>query len=61
VSAPAVLKLSNGMHVILHPDRSAPLVHLNLRFGVGSKHESPGARLELREVKLSCELYVELQ
>lgn len=35
-------QLPNGMQVILHPDRSAPLVHLNLRFGVGSKHEAPG-------------------
>jgi zinc protease len=30
------------MQVILHPDHSAPLVHLNLRFAVGSKHEAPG-------------------
>ncbi len=35
-------QLPNGMHVILHPDRTAPLVHLNLRFAVGSKHEAPG-------------------
>jgi zinc protease len=30
------------MQVILHPDHSAPLAHLNLRFAVGSKHEAPG-------------------
>jgi len=35
-------QLSNGMQVILHPDFTAPLVHLNLRFAVGSKHEAPG-------------------
>jgi zinc protease len=35
-------QLPNGMHVILHPDHTAPLVHLNLRFRVGSKHEGPG-------------------
>jgi zinc protease len=30
------------MQVILHPDHTAPLVHLNLRFAVGSTHETPG-------------------
>jgi zinc protease len=35
-------QLPNGMHVILHPDHTAPLIHLNLRFAVGSKHEAPG-------------------
>jgi zinc protease len=35
-------QLPNGMQVILHPDHTAPLVHLNLRFRVGSKHEGPG-------------------
>jgi zinc protease len=35
-------QLPNGMHVILHPDHRMPLVHLNLRFGVGSKHEAQG-------------------
>jgi zinc protease len=35
-------QLPNGMQVILHPEHTAPLVHLNLRFAVGSKHEAPG-------------------
>jgi zinc protease len=35
-------QLPNGIEVILHVDRKAPLVHLNLRFRVGSKHEAPG-------------------
>jgi zinc protease len=35
-------RLPNGMQVILHPDRTAPLTHLNLHFAVGSKHEAPG-------------------
>jgi len=35
-------QLPNGMRVILHPDHSAPLAHLNLRFAVGSKQEAPG-------------------
>src|SRR5437867_536115 len=34
--------LPNGMEVIQHVDRKAPLVHLNFRFRVGSKHEKPG-------------------
>jgi zinc protease len=35
-------QLPNGMQVILHPDHTLPLAHLNLRFAVGSKHEAPG-------------------
>jgi zinc protease len=34
--------LPNGMEVILHVDRKAPLVHLNFRYRVGAKHEKPG-------------------
>ncbi len=35
-------RLPNGMQVILHPDHRLPLVHMNLRFSVGSKQEAPG-------------------
>src|SRR6185503_6565207 len=35
-------QLPNGMQVILCTDRKAPVVHLNLRVAVGSKHERPG-------------------
>jgi zinc protease len=35
-------QLSNGMQVILCRDPKIPIVHLNLRFGVGSKHDQPG-------------------
>src|SRR5689334_7169275 len=34
--------LPNGMEMILHVDRKAPLVHLNFRFRVGAKNEKPG-------------------
>ncbi len=34
--------LANGLHVILHPDRSVPVVAVNLWYHVGSGHEKPG-------------------
>ncbi|HYN22177.1 MAG TPA: pitrilysin family protein [Thermoanaerobaculia bacterium] len=34
--------LGNGLRVILHPDRSLPLVTVNLWYHVGSKNERPG-------------------
>jgi zinc protease len=34
--------LDNGMRVILHVDRSSPLVAVNVRYHVGSKDEKPG-------------------
>jgi len=34
--------LENGLRVILAPDRSAPVVALNLWYGVGSRNERPG-------------------
>lgn len=34
--------LANGLQVVLHPDRTLPLVALNLWYHVGSKNESPG-------------------
>jgi zinc protease len=34
--------LPNGLDVLLHSDRKVPIVHLNFRFRVGSKHEKPG-------------------
>jgi zinc protease len=34
--------LSNGLRVVLHPDRSLPLVAVNLWYHVGSKNERPG-------------------
>ncbi|HEX5715584.1 MAG TPA: pitrilysin family protein [Thermoanaerobaculia bacterium] len=34
--------LSNGLRVVLHPDRSLPLVTVNLWYHVGSKNERPG-------------------
>lgn len=33
--------LSNGLHVILHQDNSAPVVTVNVMYHVGSKDESP--------------------
>jgi zinc protease len=30
------------LYLLLNTDRKAPIVHLNLRFQVGSKHEKPG-------------------
>lgn len=35
--------LPNGLRVVLHPDRSLPLVTVNLWYHVGSKNESPGS------------------
>ncbi len=35
-------ELPNGVKVILQPDHRAPVVHVNLRFRVGSKQEPPG-------------------
>lgn len=35
-------KLDNGLRVVLHPDRSLPLVAINLWYHVGSKNERPG-------------------
>jgi zinc protease len=34
--------LPNGLRVILHVDRSSPLVAVNIRYHVGSKDEKPG-------------------
>jgi zinc protease len=34
--------LPNGLELLLHTDRKAPIVHLNFRFRVGSRHEKPG-------------------
>src|SRR5829696_4375428 len=34
--------LPNGLRVILHQDRSSPLVAVNLWYYVGSKDEKPG-------------------
>ncbi|REJ77369.1 MAG: insulinase family protein [Acidobacteria bacterium] len=35
-------KLKNGMRVILHPDKSTPIVAVNVWYHVGSKNEVPG-------------------
>ena len=35
-------RLANGMNVIFYVDRRAPVVHVNMRFYVGSKDERPG-------------------
>ncbi|MDQ3687261.1 MAG: insulinase family protein [Acidobacteriota bacterium] len=35
-------KLANGLEVILHPDRSTPIVAVNVWYHVGSKNEVPG-------------------
>jgi len=35
-------ELPNGLDVILHPDRSTPIVAVNLWYHVGSKNEVPG-------------------
>jgi zinc protease len=35
-------RLSNGLHVILHPDPSVPVVAVEVMYHVGSKNESPG-------------------
>lgn len=34
--------LKNGLHVILHEDKSTPVVAVNLFYHVGSKNEAPG-------------------
>jgi zinc protease len=34
--------LNNGLHVVLHPDRSVPIVAVNVWYHVGSGHEKPG-------------------
>jgi zinc protease len=36
------LQLANGMTVVLHPDRSTPIVNIQLWYHVGSKDERPG-------------------
>jgi zinc protease len=36
------LKLANGLTVLLHQDRSTPIVHVQLWYHVGSKDERPG-------------------
>ena len=35
-------KLKNGLTVIMHPDKSTPIVAVNVWYHVGSKNESPG-------------------
>ncbi len=35
-------RLPNGLHVILHVDRSAPIVGVDVRYDVGSRDEPPG-------------------
>ena len=35
-------KLKNGLRVIMHQDRSTPIVAVNLWYHVGSKNEVPG-------------------
>jgi len=35
-------KLKNGLRVILHPDKSTPIVAVNVWYHVGSKNEVPG-------------------
>jgi zinc protease len=35
-------QLANGMEVLLHPDSSAPTVHVEVWYKVGSKDEAPG-------------------
>ena len=36
------IKLPNGLTVLLHQDRSTPIVHVQLWYHVGSKDERPG-------------------
>src|SRR4051812_36326128 len=36
------LVLPNGMVVILHQDKSTPIVHVEMWYHVGSKNEKPG-------------------
>ncbi|MGI8467564.1 MAG: M16 family metallopeptidase, partial [Pyrinomonadaceae bacterium] len=35
-------KLKNGLTVVMHPDKSTPIVAVNVWYHVGSKNESPG-------------------
>jgi predicted Zn-dependent peptidase len=35
-------KLKNGLTVILHPDKSTPIIGVNVWYHVGSKNEAPG-------------------
>ena len=35
-------KLDNGLTVVVHEDRKAPIVAVNLWYHVGSKNEKPG-------------------
>lgn len=37
-----IFRLSNGLTVVLSPDRSTPIVHVQLWYHVGSKDERPG-------------------
>ena len=34
--------LKNGLRVIMHPDKSTPVVAVNMFYHVGSKNEAPG-------------------
>jgi zinc protease len=36
-------QLANGLHVLVHEDRSCPIVAVNVWYHVGSKNERPGA------------------
>ena len=38
-----VFTLDNGLTVILHQDRTVPIVSVNMWYHVGSAHEKPGA------------------
>src|SRR3954469_5532903 len=35
-------KLKNGITVVMHPDRSTPIVSVDVFYHVGSKNEAPG-------------------
>src|SRR5215207_838941 len=34
--------MKNGMHVVLHPDKSTPIVTVGTRYHIDSKNETPG-------------------